>query len=75
MNVENIPEIMNKTWKDFKFVCKSKKLILYGLGSLLNYLFIRCEEELNIVAAIDNDITKQGLKLSNFFDETDLKRL
>ena len=73
MNVENIPEIMNKTWEDFKFACKSRKLILYGLGSLLNYLFIRCEEELDIIAAIDNDLTKQGLKISNFFDENDLK--
>ena len=64
---------MHKTWEDFKVICRNKKLILYGLGSLLNYLFIRCDEEIPIIAAIDNDVTKQGLKLGDFFDETDLK--
>ena len=61
------------TWADFKAVCQDKKLILYGLGSLLNYLFIRCSEEIEIIAAIDNDSSKQGHKLCDFFDDVDLK--
>ena len=61
------------TWADFEITCQNKKLILYGLGSLLNYLFIRCKSKISIIASIDNDIAKQNHKLCEFFDETDLK--
>ena len=61
------------TWEDFENACSDKQVILYGLGTLLNYLFLRCDKNIKIVAAIDNDKTKQGHKLSDFFDEADLK--
>ena len=60
------------SWEDFKKFCQDKKLILYGLGTLLNYFFIRCGNEIPIAAAIDNDVTKQGQLLKDFFDESDL---
>ena len=61
------------TWADFETSIKEHKVILYGLGTLLNYLFIRCNADIPIIAAIDNDVTKQGHTLSEFFDEVDLK--
>ncbi|MBR1728461.1 MAG: CDP-glycerol glycerophosphotransferase family protein [Selenomonadaceae bacterium] len=63
----------NKTWQDFKLECQSKKVILYGLGSLLNNLFLRVNEKISIIAAVDNDKSKQGHKLGEFFNEIDLQ--
>ena len=59
------------SWQDFINICRDKKLILYGLGTLLNYFFIRCGDSVKISAAVDNDVSKQGHLLSDFFDVDD----
>ena len=60
--------IKGKTWEDFEIACKGKKLILYGITDLTNIFYLRCNGQICIVAAIDNDEEKQGYKLSDYFD-------
>ena len=65
--------VLERTWKDFELECQSKKVILYGLGSLLNCLFIRVNKNISIIAAVDNEKSKQNHLLKDFFDEADLQ--
>ena len=65
--------ISNGTWEEFENAIKSKSLILYGLNVLLHFLWIRRIDNVSIVAAIDNDETKQNHKLGELYDEVDLK--
>ena len=68
------PNILEKTWLDFSNMIRSKKLILYGITQMINYMWMRCtDSEFTIIAAIDNDSEKQGCTLSEFFGESDLK--
>lgn len=67
------PIINNKTWNDFSNAIVNKKLILYGITQMTNYLWLRCADEIEICGAIDNDSEKQNCTLNEFFGETDLK--
>ena len=73
MHVTNNPSILDKMWSDFEVAAQNKKVILYGLNGLLNFMWMRCDKIFDIVAAIDNDPEKQKYKLGDLFDETDLK--
>ena len=73
LHITKNPTIIGKTWKDFNMERSNKKVILYGLGILTNFLWMRCEGYVEIVAAIDNDKEMQGHTLGEFFDEDDLK--
>ena len=73
MHVTKNPEIIGKDWNDFEAAAKDKKLILYGLNGLLNFLWMRCDKKFPIIAAIDNDPEKQKHTLSELFDESDLE--
>ena len=73
MHITKNPAIVGKMWHDFELACKGKKVILYGIGNLLRYLWIRCQDRILINAAIDNDAEKQGFKLGDFFDNEDLQ--
>ena len=64
--------ILGKTWADFSQEVRGKKLILYGITQMTNYMWQRCTEDISIVAAVDNDSEKQNCSLSEFFGETDL---
>ena len=73
LHITKNPTIIGKTWKDFNMERSNKKVILYRLGILTNFLWMRCEGYVEIVAAIDNDKEMQGHTLGEFFDEDDLK--
>ncbi len=73
MHKTNNLKIINKTWQDFETECKNKKLILYGISALSIYLSMRCSKNISIVAAIDNDVSKQGHLLSDILDVSDFK--
>ena len=60
---------IGKTWNDFETAVQNKKLLLYGLNDLLNFFWMRCEKKFSIVAAIDNNVEKQGHTLEEFYDE------
>ena len=64
--------IIGKTWKDFSNSIRNKKLILYGVTQVTNYIWMRCDEKISIIAAIDNDSEKQNCTLKEFFGENDL---
>ena len=66
------PKILEKTWEDFCNAAKDRKVILYGISEIFNFLWLRCDKPISIVAAIDNDSGKQNLALSTFFDEDNL---
>ena len=66
-------QISGKTWDDFKIAVKNRKLILYGLNELVQFLWIRRIENISIIAAIDNNIEKQQHILGELYDESDLK--
>ena len=65
-------KILNKTWNDFSAECSNKQLVLYGISDILRFLCMRCDKKFSIIAAIDNDVLKQGHSLSEFFDSNDL---
>lgn len=65
--------ILNKTWTDFGNAICNKQVILYGITQIVNYMWTRCDKDASIVAAIDNDVEKQGCILSEFFGVADLK--
>ena len=73
MHVTSNPLIVGKMWSNFEVAAQNKKVILYGLNGLLNFIWMRCDKNFDIVAAIDNDPEKQKYKLGDLFDETDLK--
>ena len=72
LHVTKNPIILGKNWKDFEAAVEDKKLILYGLNDLLDFLWMRCNKNFSIVAAIDNNVEKQGHKLGQFYDEVAL---
>lgn len=67
------PKINGKTWNDFCDIARSRKIVLYGISEIFNFLWLRCDKQISIVAAIDNDSGKKDLPLSTFFDEHDLR--
>lgn len=67
------PKIFGKTWEDFFYSASERKIIFYGITDNLEFMWMRADKELKIIAAVDNDPSKQGLKLKDFFDESDLK--
>ena len=73
LHVTKNPIFLEKTWEDFEIACQNKKLILYGISSLTNFIWIRCNNKFVISAAIDNNSSKQNHTLADFFDESDLK--
>ncbi|MBR2179920.1 MAG: CDP-glycerol glycerophosphotransferase family protein [Selenomonadaceae bacterium] len=66
-------KIKDKTWDDFFYEAQKRKIILFGISEILNFLWLRCNSNLDIVAAIDNEAEKQGHYLNEFFDTNDLK--
>ena len=66
------PRLIKNTWEDFYNVAQNRKVILYGISEIFNFLWLRCDTAISIVAAIDNDSGKQNLSLGTFFDENDL---
>ena len=64
--------LINKTWNDFFQATQNKKLILYGLTDITEFLWLRCENKIVIEAAIDNNNDKQNHRLDELFDETTL---
>ena len=66
-------KIVNKTWNDFFNAAQEKKVILYGITDLVNFLWIRGNKNISIVAAIDNSIKKQDHLLTDFIDEDELE--
>ena len=63
------PAFLNNDWRDFEKAIINKKVIIYGINVLLNFLSMRCEKKFSIVAAIDNNSEKQNLKLGDLYDE------
>lgn len=57
------------TWCEFEKEIKTKKIILFGVGKILNILF-RKYPELQIDKVIDNSLKAQGFSLSDFIFET-----
>ena len=66
------PRLIKNTWEDLYNVAQNRKVILYGISEIFNFLWLRSNKPISIVAAIDNDNGKQNLTLSTFFDENDL---
>ena len=64
LHVTKNPMLINKTWDDFINAAHGKKIIFYGVTATLQFFWIRCSDEFNIAAAIDGDLTKQGLPLN-----------
>ena len=73
LHITKNPKIAGKIWHDFETACQNKKIILYGISELINILWLRCGQEISIIAAVDNDKAKQGHKLNDFFDDENLK--
>ncbi len=73
LHITKNPKIAGKIWRDFETACQNKKVILYGISELINVLWLRCNQKIEIIAAIDNDTAKQGHKLNEFFDDENLK--
>ena len=73
MHVTNNLTIANKNWNDFEEAIQNKKIILYGLNHLIDYIWMRCKQNIEIIAAIDNDVNKQGYTLGDLLDNFDTK--
>ena len=65
--------LSEKNWHDFFNVIQKKKLILYGVTKIVAFLWLRCNENIYINAAIDNDVTKKWHVLGDFFDVDNLQ--
>ena len=62
-------KIIGKNWNDFCQAMQEKSLILYGITGMINFLWLRCNSNFKIIAAIDNSFEKKGHLLGEFFDE------
>lgn len=55
-----------QTWKEFEKDLKGKFLFLFGVGTGIRIFFKKYGNKLDINGIIDNDIKKQGYKVSDF---------
>ena len=69
MHITKNSTIIDKTWEDFCVAADKRKLILYDITEMIDFVSMRCKKNFPIIAAIDNDKEKQGYYLSDFFDE------
>ena len=72
-HITNNVSFINSTWDSFSNITRNKKLIIYGVTDNIFFIWLRTNMYFLISAAIDNDEKKQGHKLKDFFDESDLK--
>ena len=73
-NLAQNPKFVEENWNLFYSYAKKRKIIFYGISEISTILWLRFENIFSIVAAIDNDVKKQGHFLSEFFDESDLEK-
>ena len=58
--VANDANIIEKNWDVFCKIAKKKNVILYGITTNTNLLWVRCNINFSIVDAIDNNVEKQA---------------
>ena len=73
MHITKNSAFIEKTWKDFEISCQDKKLIFYGISGMLRFMSLRCNENILVSAAVDNDEEKQGHTLDEIFDDEYIK--
>lgn len=58
------------TWEEIERVCAYHNIIVYGLGKRASDLFERLGTQYAIVGVIDNDRSKQGMRVDELLPET-----
>jgi len=64
----------NQTWKNLEDCACGKKIVLFGVGSF-SRVFLERYKELRLIAVVDNDIRKQGLKVKDVIGETKIQEV